>query len=137
MVRHLKIGHHRFAKAFFLHVEGVVLTNRHLGSNDVRDGIHHFGELLHERSLLLAELFKFLGIGFNEFFHFVSLLYFFVFEENANLFGDGVALRAKIVGTLLAVAILGVQVDGLIDERQFVILVFLLDVFPDHVGVLD
>ena len=137
MVRHLEVGHHGFAKAFLLHVEGVVLPYRHFGCDDVRDGVHHLGQLFHERGLLLAELFQLLGVGLDEFLHLVGFLDFLVLEEDADFLGDGVALRAQVVGALLAVAILCVKVDGLVDEGQLIVLEFLLDVLPDHVGVLD
>ena len=137
MVWHLKIGHHRLAKAFLLHVKGVVLPHRHFRCDNVGDGIHHFGQLLHKRALLLAEAFQLLGIGLHEFLHLVGLLDFLVLEQDADFLGDGVALRAEVVGALLAIAVLGVQVDGLVDEGQLAVLEFLLDVFPDHVGVFD
>ena len=92
MIRHFEVGNNRLAKTFFFHVERVVLPYRHLGSDDIRNGIHHLSQLFHERGLLLAELFQFLGVGFHEFLHLIGFLDFLVLEKDTDFLRDGVTL---------------------------------------------
>ena len=136
MVGNLKIRHKRLAEALDFHVLRVILADGHAGVDDLRNDLHPLldllGVLLLQR-LQLHELFGNLGdFGLGG----LGLVLLALLHQPADLLGEHLALIAQGIGALHCLAVLAVEIDDLVHQRQFAVLKLAPDVFTHDVGRL-
>ena len=145
VVRDLKIGHDGLAEALDLDVMAVVRADGDGGIDDVRDHIHDLAQLVLGLGLLLFELGAAVVVGLDLGIIFLDLLLELGLLCLVRLFELAVerpvGLRELIAGGLqllaflLGRALLRVEADGLVDERQLFILELFPDVFADCIRI--
>ena len=135
------VGHHRLAKTLHLDVMAVVGADGHAG-------VDHLGDLVHDLldaglQLILAglQLFQPVGLGGDLLFDLLGLgglgrVLLGLAHQRADLLGQLVAVGAQAVALADDGAVLGVQRDDLVHQRQLGVLEFLFDVLLDLVGML-
>ena len=140
VVGNFKIGDLRLAEALDLDIAAVVRADGDAGVDDVRDQQHDLVDLL---LILLFELFKLgqaVGVRLDG-----RLDLFGLFElarvllrlthQHADLLREGVAAGAQLARLGDGGAVLGVELDDLVDEGELFVLELLLDVFLDLIGI--
>ena len=140
VVGNFKIGDLRLAEALDLDVAAVVRADGDAGVDNVRNQQHDLVDLL---LILLFELFKLgqaVGVRLDG-----RLDLFGLFElarvllrlthQHADLLREGVAAGAQLARLGDGGAVLGVELDDLVDEGELFVLELLLDVFLDLIGI--
>ena len=140
VVGNFKIGDLRLAETLDLDIAAVVRADGDARVDDVRDQQHDFVDAL------LVLLFKFLefgeavGVGLDgrlDLFGFFELarVLLRLTHQHADLLREGVAAGTQLACLGDGGAVLGVELDDLVDEGELFVLKLLLDVFPDQIGI--
>ena len=141
MVRDGIIRHNRIAKALYFHIAAVVRADGHTGVDHLRDGVHDVADLVLQLGFLGFQLFQAVSLcghllldllGFGG----LAGVLFSLAHQHANLLGKLVAVGAQGVTLANGGAVLGIQIDDLVYQRQLGILKFLFNVLLDLIGVL-
>ena len=141
MVRDGIIRHNRIAKALYFHIVAVVRADGHTGVNHLRDGVHDVADLVLQLGFLGFQLFQAVSLcghllldllGFGG----LAGVLFSLAHQHADLLGKLVAVGAQGVTLANGGAVLGIQIDDLVYQRQLGILKLLFNVLLDLIGVL-
>ena len=141
VVGDLKVGDHRLTKALDLHVAAVIGADGHGGIDDVGDLEHDLADLLGQLALLGLQLREAVGVGLYLGLGRLGLrqlggVLLGLTHEHTHLLAQGVAGRAELLGLGHDGAVLAVQGDDLVHQRQLLLLELLFDVLLDNFGVL-
>ena len=118
----------------------VIGTDRHAGVDHLRDGVHNFlnfclqlvlfgFQLLQAVRLRGDLLLDFLGLGG------LGGVLFGLAHQHTDLLGQLVAVGAQVAGLTDGGAVLGIQTDDLIHQRQLAVLELFADVLLDKLRV--
>ena len=141
MVRDGIIRHNGIAKALYFHIAAVVRADGHTGVDHLRDGVHDVADLVLQLGFLGFQLFQAVSLcghllldllGFGG----LAGVLFSLAHQHANLLGKLVAVGAQGVTLANGGAVLGIQIDDLVYQRQLGILKLLFNVLLDLIGVL-
>ncbi len=140
VVGNFKIGHDGLAEALDLDVAAVVRADGDGGVDDVRNHIHDLADLLLISVCDLFELGPAVVVrldGCLDLFGFFELarVLLRLTHQHADLLREGVAAGVQLARLGDGGAVLGVELDDLVDERQLFVLELLLDVFLDRIGI--
>ena len=136
VVRDLEIGHDGLAEAFELDVFRVVLSDGHGGVDDVRDDHHGLQEFFLDAHFLGGKFVDARGVAGHFGLDLFGLVLLALPHQLADLLGDGLAFGAEGLDLGLDLAVALVELQDLVDEREFAVLEFLADVLADGVRVL-
>ena len=140
MVGNGEVGDQRLAKALNLHIGRVIGADGHGGIDDLGDDQHDFVDLLSQLVFPLLQVGQTVGVGLDlglQSLGFGELggVLLGLSHQDAYLFGFGVTGGAEILGLLNGLAVLGVQLQHLIHQGEFLILKFLFDIFLHGLGI--
>ena len=136
VVRDLEIGHDRLAEAFELDVLRVVLSDGHGGVDDVRDDHHGLQEFFLHTDFLGGKLVDARGVAGHFGLDLFGLVLLPLPHQLADLLGDGLAFGAEGFDLGLDLAVALVELQDLVDEREFAVLEFFADILADGVRIL-
>ena len=133
MVRNLELRNKRLAEALDFDVLAVILANRHARVDNLRNDLHALLDLsgiFLFHLLQMRQLLRHLGnlrLGRLGFF-LLALLH-----QPADFLGQHLALVAQAVRLLHGFAVLAIQLDHFVNERELAVLKLLLDVLAHDV----
>ena len=141
MVGYLEVGHLRLAKALDFDIVAVVRAYRHAGVYHLRYAHHDGAEFLLQLGLHGLELSETVGLGLDLGLDALGLLQlggvlFGLAHQHTDLFGQRIARGAQVVGLGYCGAQARVIVDGLIDQRQLLVLELFLYVLAHRIRIL-
>ena len=122
VVRDLEIGHEGLAETFQLDVFRVVLSDGHGGVDDVRDDHHSLQEFFLHADFLGGELVDARGVAGHFRLDLFGLIFLALPHQLADLLGDGLAFGAESFDLGLDLAVALVELQDLVDEREFAVL---------------
>ena len=137
MVRNLIFRHYRLTETFHFHVLGVILADRNLGINDIRQGHHDLSNLLCKFRFLFLQLGKPLCILSYLFLNFLSLFLFSLLHQSPDLLRSFLAAGTKLVSFLLGSSSFGVKLDHFIHKGKLVILELVADILLYDLRILS
>ena len=135
MIGHLKRWNCRFSKAFNLNILAVVPADRHRWIDNIRDHHHPLADLCFKLRFKLLKLLKLFCHRSYLRFGLFGLLAQTLAHQSADLFADGIALCAQIIAARLCLPELLVAFKYFVDQRQFFLLKFFSDIFPDCIRI--
>ena len=136
MVRDGVIGHNRLAEALDLDVAAVIGTDGHAGVYHLGDRVHDLLDLSLQLGLFGLQLFQAVSLSGDLLLDFLGLgclagVLLGLAHQSTDLLGQLVAVGAQVAGLADGSAVLGIQLDDLVDQGQLGILELFADVFLD------
>ena len=136
MVGNGVIGHNRLAEALDLDVAAVIGADRHAGVDHLGDRVHDLLDLGLQLGLFGLQLFQAVSLSGDLLLDFLGLgclagVLLGLAHQSTDLLGQLVAVGAQVAGLADGSAVLGIQLDDLVDQGQLGILELFADVFLD------
>ena len=137
VIGNFKIGYNRLAVFFNFNVFAVVTADGNRRVNNLRNGHHDLVKLFFKLFFNSLKLGKAGGALSYLLFRLLSLVLFALRHQRADLLGNFISGRTKLVGFLDSRAESGVKLNRLVNKRELCVLELVADVLTNNVGVFS
>ena len=137
VIRNLKIRHDRIAELLQLDIFGIILADRNLVRDHLRDDHHVLVDDFLRLFLDAVQFLQSLRVCRHLLLQSLGLFPFSFLHQRADLFADRVFLRTDAVSLCLCLSGLCILGDHFVYQRQFLILKLLPDVLFDRLRIFS
>ena len=137
MIGNVKFRNHWLAKALQLYVLAIIFTDRNTGINNIGQSHHDLFHFLRQFGFHLLQLCQACRSLGHLLLHLLSLFLQALRHQTTDLFRDLVTVCTKIICLLFHLTAFGIQLNYLINHRQFAILELIANILLNDLRIFS